>query len=111
MLVSKKRVLRILMLIIVSVSVHAKTAGCVEGNCDTGSSVYHYEGQLSGQQCDGQWLVGQCTGAGTHHYTGDWLAGKRQGRVNVQADGHLYDGGKQSACGTYDFASGDRCVG
>ena len=103
MLISKMHILRALMLIIVPVSVHAKTAGCVEGNCDTGSGVYHYEGQLSGQQYDGQWLAGERRGAGTHHYTGghwdegDWLAGKRQGQgVYVHADGHLYDGDGQT---------------
>ena len=93
MLISKMHILRVL-IIILPVSVHAKTAGCVEGNCDTGSGVYHYEGQLSGQQYDGQWLAGERRGAGTHHYTGghwdegDWLAGKRQGQgVYVHADG------------------------
>jgi hypothetical protein len=62
MLISKMHILCVLMLIIVPVSVHAKAAGCVEGNCDTGSGVYHYEGQLFGQQYDGQWLAGERIG-------------------------------------------------
>jgi len=58
-------ILRVL-IIIVPVSVHAKTAGCVEGNCDTGSGVYHYEGQLSGQQYDGQTDVPHGSGTFAH---------------------------------------------
>lgn len=80
MLIGKMYVLCVLVLVIAPVSVHAKLAGCVEGNCDTGFGVYHFEGQLSGQRYDGQWLTGKRSGTGTHHYTGghwykgDWLA-------------------------------------
>jgi len=122
MLISKMHILRVLMLIIVPVSVHAKTAGCVEGNCDTGSGVYNYEGQLSGQQYDGQWLAGERTGAGTHHYTGghwyegDWLVGKSQGRgLYYYADGERYAGKfkdyRKQGQGTYYFSDGGRYDG
>ncbi len=122
MLISKMHILCVLMLIIVPVSVHAKAAGCVEGNCDTGSGVYHYEGQLFGQQYDGQWLAGGRTGADTHNdtgghwYEGDWLAGKRQGHgIYYYAEGERYDGkfkdNRKQGQGTYYFSDGGRYDG